>query len=195
MEQINLNFKLWNNRKPIKGDLLLAAPFLGDANFDHAVVLLCDFTPEGAFGFVLNHTANLFLSDVIDGFEDIEIPLFIGGPVEKSTLHVLHSASSNIEASISVTDKISWGGSMKEMKEKLKNGLAKKEDFRFFLGYSGWGNDQLISELKSQSWALTSSDEVSIFEESDEKLWRNIYKKMGGKYKIVANTPLDPSFN
>ena len=61
-------------------------PQLQDPNFARTVVLLCDFTPDGAFGLVINRptdmpaTSMVRLDPPIDTGNDLR--LWIGGPVE-----------------------------------------------------------------------------------------------------------------
>jgi putative transcriptional regulator len=73
-----------------KGTLLIAKPFLGDPNFERGVVLLCDYNPESSFGFVLNQVTDVFLGDVMEEAIYQDIPLYLGGPVEKNKLHFIH---------------------------------------------------------------------------------------------------------
>ncbi|MEK0442752.1 MAG: hypothetical protein RL403_1730, partial [Bacteroidota bacterium] len=43
------------------GNLLLATPFLNDANFVRSVILLCDLEDQGSVGFVINKPSILNL--------------------------------------------------------------------------------------------------------------------------------------
>ena len=66
--------------------LLLSMPQMQDPNFAKAVVLLCDYVPEGAFGLVLNRPTDLPASDMVRLDPPVLVgnglPLFIGGPVQ-----------------------------------------------------------------------------------------------------------------
>ena len=42
--------------------LLLSMPQMVDPNFSRAVVLLCEYTDEGAFGFIVNRTMASYIS-------------------------------------------------------------------------------------------------------------------------------------
>ena len=61
-------------------------PQLQDPNFARAVVLLCDYMPDGAFGLVLNRPTELPASTMVKlepaVAEGNALPLCIGGPVE-----------------------------------------------------------------------------------------------------------------
>ena len=66
--------------------LLLSMPQLQDPNFTRTVVLLCDYTEEGAFGLVLNRPTEMPATTMVKLDPPIaggnELPLSIGGPVE-----------------------------------------------------------------------------------------------------------------
>ena len=66
--------------------LLLSMPQLQDPNFARAVVLLCDYMPDGAFGLVLNRPTEMPASTMVKLDPAIAdgnaLPLCIGGPVE-----------------------------------------------------------------------------------------------------------------
>ena len=53
------------------------------------VVLICEHNEQGSFGLVLNQTTELLLDDVMEDDIYPDIPLYVGGPVEKNTLHYI----------------------------------------------------------------------------------------------------------
>ena len=71
--------------------MLIAAPPLGDPNFDRTVVLLAVHGAEGALGFVVNRPAPMRLGEllVLAGYGDTGItddtPVYLGGPVQPSS--------------------------------------------------------------------------------------------------------------
>src|SRR5258707_14426826 len=75
-----------------RGQLLIAGPGLLDPNFWRTVVLIVEHTEEGAFGLVLNRpseTEATEASPILADLLDDGAPLFIGGPVQPSSLIVL----------------------------------------------------------------------------------------------------------
>src|ERR1700723_1173041 len=69
--------------------MLIAAPPLGDPNFDRTVVLLAVHGDEGALGFVVNRIAPMRLGELLalagyGGISD-STPVYLGGPVEPSS--------------------------------------------------------------------------------------------------------------
>lgn len=68
-----------------KGNLLVAMPKLNDPNFRQTVILLCEYSHDGALGVVLNRPTELAVTTLIDGFEAVsgEDKVYSGGPVAK----------------------------------------------------------------------------------------------------------------
>ena len=79
-----------NGILPSKGSVLLSEPFLQDPHFERSVVLMCEHSDAESFGFVLNHSANVQLHELID-IAPTSIPVFIGGPVAENGLFYLHT--------------------------------------------------------------------------------------------------------
>jgi putative transcriptional regulator len=184
------------NQIPEKGDLLISEPFLPDPNFERTVIYLCEHNNEGSFGFVLNKVSLLRFDDVIQSVENIKVPLYIGGPVQQDTLHFLHRSPKLVENTLEVCNGIFWSGDTEKMINDMEMGLLEEKDFKFFLGYSGWGTGQLEAEIKEKSWIIYKKAESDqIFDIQPDILWRHVLKSMGGEYKIISNYPTDPRLN
>jgi putative transcriptional regulator len=73
--------------------LLLSMPQMADPNFAQAVVLLCDYTEEGAFGLVVNRRMVEPAWTVVQTQPEVRVDpdlrLWIGGPVEPQRAWVL----------------------------------------------------------------------------------------------------------
>lgn len=178
-----------------KGSMLVAEPFLGDPNFDRSVILLCDHNAHGSFGLVLNQTTDVMLGDVLEETIYQDIPLYLGGPVEKNTLHFVHRRPDLIEGGGKVTEGVYWGGDFESVKTMLNLSQLGHEDIRFFVGYSGWGGGQLEDELTQKAWYVTPGKEKFVFSTPAQGFWREVLKDMGGKYRSIAHYPVDPSLN
>lgn len=178
-----------------KGVFLIAEPFLNDPNFERSVIFLCEHSETGSLGFVVNQETNLFLGDVLEENVYEDIPLFLGGPVEKNTLHFLHRRPDLIPGSIEVREGIYWGGNFEQARTELNAFNLKPEDIRFFVGYSGWSAGQLDEEMKQKTWIVTASDSDFLFNTPARNFWREVLKRMGGEYRSIAHYPIDPSLN
>ena len=193
MELFNYSF---DKIEPKKGDLLISEPFLADPNFSRTVILLCEHNEEGSFGFVLNKPAQITLNKLIEGAGNREDSVYVGGPVQQNALQFIHKNDGLIEGGVEVKEGIFWGGNFEQMLAMMEGELIPPTDIKFFVGYSGWGTDQLKSELEVKSWIISRNVNVDqIFNTDVESLWKEVLNTMGGKYKIVANFPVDPRLN
>lgn len=167
---------------------------MGDTNFERSVVLVCEHSPSGTFGLVLNHPADIHLSDVIDDVHP-DLPLFIGGPVQQNTLHFIHRRPDLIDGSIQVVDGLYWSGDFEQVKRAVNVGTLTERDARFFIGYSGWNGGQLAGELSQKSWIVSRTTADFLFDTPTKEFWRGVLKRMGGAYKSMAHYPIDPRLN
>ena len=177
-----------------EGSILISEPFLGDPNFERTVVLVCKHDEEGSFGLVLNRKSNLKLSDVLDYDHEFDTELGVGGPMQYNTLHYIHRLA-EVEESVPLADQLYWGGDYERLQAMILEGRIVPADIRFFLGYSGWSPGQLQEEIDKNVWIVNNNATDKLFTLDVETLWRQILKEMGGKYKVLANYPIDPSLN
>lgn len=193
MELFNYSF---DKIEPQKGDLLISEPFLADPNFARTVILLCEHNEDGSFGFVLNKPARIKLNELIEGTGDRLDNVYIGGPVQQNTLQFIHRNEGLIEGGLEVRKGIYWGGNFEQMLTIIESNLINTSDIKFFVGYSGWASGQLKGELELNSWIISRNVRVEqIFDTDVKSLWKEVLNTMGGKYKIVANFPVDPRLN
>jgi putative transcriptional regulator len=107
---------------PQTGTLLIAEPFLKDPNFMRTVVLMCRHTSEeGSFGFVLNKTFEKTLDELVPDLEDIEFPVYTGGPVQMDTLHYIHQYPEFFDDCQKIGENIYWGGDFETLKLLIKS--------------------------------------------------------------------------
>ena len=180
---------------PAKGRLLISEPFLNDPHFKRTVILLCDHNEHGSFGFVLNNYVNIKLADVILDMKPIKAKVSIGGPVQKDSIFYLHTLGDKVEGSVQVFENIYMGGDFDAIKDHINSGLLKKHELRFFVGYSGWGKDQLSWELKEKSWIVSEATNDQIMDTKYDNLWSQSLRIMGSDFALLANFPSDPNFN
>ncbi|MEH0155025.1 YqgE/AlgH family protein [Limibacter armeniacum] len=188
----DLNFS--QNVAVKKGDLLVAEPFLKDPNFERSVILICEHTDEeGSFGLILNKQSLVSVEQVTDQLQ-LNSPLYVGGPVEQNTLYYIHKFK-DLDGALPLKNGLYWGGSYDHLKELSTTGQVSTENCRFFMGYSGWGSFQLKGELERNSWIVTHANLSGLFDIDPDKLWKKVLTAMGGKYKVIANYPMEPRMN
>ena len=179
-----------------KGQLLIAEPsILGDLSFNRSVILLAEHNEEGSVGFILNKPLDYTISDL---FPEIEasFKIYNGGPVEQDNLYFIHTIPKLITNSVEISNGIYWGGDFELTKSLINDGKINKEDIRFFLGYSGWEQKQLESELESNSWIVAINTlKKEILSKSSKKFWKEKISELGGEYIIWSNAPENPGLN
>ncbi|HEY8625149.1 MAG TPA: YqgE/AlgH family protein [Solirubrobacteraceae bacterium] len=177
-----------------RGQLLIAGPSLLDPNFWRTVVLIVEHTEEGALGLVINRPSETTVEEALPELEalvDVDQPLYIGGPVAPSAVIVLAEFEDASDAALIAFDDIgvlSTGTPMEQRAAGLRRGRA-------FVGHSGWGPEQLDSELELGDWILEPARGEDAFTERPLELWPGVLERKGGSYALVARMPPDPSVN
>ena len=188
-------FKYKNELEPSKGRVLISEPHLPDTNFDRTVVLLCDHNEEGSFGFVLNKNSRVTLGELLQDGKELSMEVGVGGPVEQNTLHFLHTLES-LEGAVSIVDGVFMGGNFNLLLDWFENGIAKPEEVKFYLGYSGWGTGQLAEEIELNSWIVYEPKDLKKFlNVKEEEMWTSVLNEMGGRYSMYSKYPEDPRLN
>jgi putative transcriptional regulator len=181
--------------------LLLAAPRLGDPNFERSVVLLGHHDGEGALGWVLNGQAlppvGQILRDaglVPDGVELPEAdsygsPARIAGPVMPGSawlLFVKTPGSPVFPGELALGDNHAITGA-REIIEAVARGEGPRE-FRLLLGYAGWGPGQLEGEIGEGAWLPASLDASLLFASDADELWDAAYQTTVGAHAFSFTT-------
>ncbi|WP_343604634.1 YqgE/AlgH family protein [Fluviicola sp.] len=187
--------KISKQPSPQRGDLLLSEPFLIDSNFSRVVILLCEHNDEGSFGLILNNTLEIEINELVTDFPEAKIPVGFGGPVERNQLFYVHRDAS-VSGSAIISAGLYLGGNYTEIKRMISENEMTPENLRFFIGYTGWSKGQLQSEIDELSWVVMKNPEnFSVFSAVDDDLWRDLISQLGGKYKLMADYPLNPADN
>ena len=179
-----------------KGQLLIAEPsIIGDLSFNRSVILLADHNEEGSVGFILNKPLKYTINDLLPEIK-ANFKIYNGGPVEQDNLYFIHNIPHLIPNSIEISNGIFWGGDFELTKNLINQGLVKKKNIRFFLGYTGWDSEQLEAEMQSNSWILTKNVyENKILGKASVHFWKEKIIELGGEYLIWSNAPENPILN
>lgn len=179
-----------------RGYLLVSTPLVfNDASFCQSVVILVETSRAKLVGFVLNHKLNKTLDYFLDKYP-FKQEVFRGGPVEMENLYFMHCLGSKIPNSLEINHGLFWSGDFKVVMDLIKNKEIQSGDIRFFLGYAGWEYNQLKQEIKYETWELVeNSYGRELLSIDTETLWKNEMSKLGGRYTIWANAPIDPQLN
>ncbi|NMH28052.1 YqgE/AlgH family protein [Flavobacterium silvaticum] len=179
-----------------KGLLLIAEPsIIGDLSFNRSVILLADHNSEGSVGFILNKPLKYTVNDLVPDVE-ANFKIYNGGPVEQDNLYFIHNIPDLIPDSIEISNGIYWGGDFEQAKKQINNGNIRKENIRFFLGYTGWAASQLEDELEVNSWIIAENVyQNKIIGKSTTDFWKEKIRELGGDYMLWSNSPENPMLN
>lgn len=177
------------------GILLIADPFLKDPNFLRTVVFLCEHKEEGSFGFVLNRQYENTLDELIPELEGQKIPVYYGGPVQLDSIHFVHQYPDEIPGGQEVIKGVFWGGDFDAVVSFIKLGNFDADKIRFYIGYSGWTENQLTEELNEKTWLTVKANRQLVFHKDYNEIWKDSLKHLGGEYEMMINFPIDPQLN
>jgi putative transcriptional regulator len=187
-------FKIHSKLAPQKGRIIISEPFLPGSYFSRSTVLLVDYSPTGAVGFILNKPLEKPFNEIFVDFPNYTPEVFVGGPVSNDRLFYIHTLGDMIHGSIRVKDELFWGGDYEEMISVISSGKAQPDQIKFFVGYSGWSAGQLDKEITENSWLIAEADIKQIMK-SNQNFWLESVINAGGHYKTWRNFPEDPNSN
>jgi putative transcriptional regulator len=160
----------------LAGQLLVAAPAMGDPRFAHTVILMVRHDEGGAFGIVINRPVGersiaALLEATGDNDPGLEgnVRVFAGGPVQPELGFVVHSAEYRRIETLDVDGRVAMTASRQILRDIAHNQGPKKS--LFALGYAGWGPGQLEGELARHDWFTTPEEPKLIFDDDRNNLW------------------------
>src|SRR5262249_52238050 len=146
------------------------------------------------FGLVLNRPSETSVGDAVQELEELVDPgepLFIGGPVQPSSVIVLGRFEDPSDAALVAFDDVGVLGGGLSIEERSTRLLAG----RAYVGQAGGGAGQLDSELERGDWILEDARLEDAFDPDPRELWSRVLTRKGGSYALVARMPPDPSLN
>jgi putative transcriptional regulator len=167
------------------GKLLVAMPGLGDPRFEHAVILVCAHSDDGAMGLIVNKLVpDLSFGSLLDQLSIPRAPMgrdirvHFGGPVERGRGFVLHSrdyhggpATMMIEGGYGMTATL-------DVLEAMARGAGPSQAL-LALGYAGWSPGQLETEIARNDWLTVESAPGLIFSDDNGGKWSGALRSMG----------------
>ena len=162
----------------LAGQLLVAAPWIGDPRFERTVILIVEHGPGGAVGIVINKpVGEQSLASVFKalgqkgGDVSGSVRVFSGGPVQLEVGFVIHSADYHRPETVALTDRISMTSSVAILQDiGVKRGPAK---ILVAFGYAGWGPGQLEHEIEEHAWGIAEAEPTLVFDENKDNVWED----------------------
>ena len=170
--------------------ILIAAPPLGDPNFDRSVVLLASHDPQGSFGWIINGEVVLTMGELLEqaGFRPnprtssalLNRGVSRGGPVATNQVWLIFPespATAQVEGQLQVAPGICATAS-RALLERLAAGDALPH-VRAVAGYAGWAAGQLEHEVKMGAWLPGPPAAQLVFRQDTGSVWADAYTLQG----------------
>lgn len=169
-------------------------PALEDGLFTKSVVYVCEHSPQGALGLVINKPADISVGELFDKVElplgraDLkDTPVFQGGPLQLDRGFVLHPSQSAADGD--TVEQVYASGMLipdaglemttsRDVLEALSNGAGPRK-LLLTLGYSSWGEGQLESELGANAWLTVAANKAIIFDSPIAQRWNDALALLG----------------
>jgi len=187
------------DREPfsLAGKILLAMPALADPRFHKATIFMCAHDENGAMGLIVNHRlSNLDFPELLqnmqmddetfDELQNIDMPIFSGGPMEGGRGFLLHDSKFADKDTIRVTDDFSITGTLDAL-QKIAKGQG-PEQALFILGHAGWTKGQLEREIGEGSWLVSEPKTRIIFHQPEDEVWTLAVRDMGFDPALLSHT-------
>jgi putative transcriptional regulator len=168
----------------LQQQMLIAMPDMADPNFSRSVTLLCQHNEEGAIGITINRQSGFTLGELLfqlkipcENQEISSIAVLEGGPVSPDHGFVLHTPVEGFDSSIRINDDIMVTTS-RDIVSAIAAGKGPAQ-FLIALGYAGWGDGQLESEMRQNAWLSVPADKGILFETALSNRWEKAVGKLG----------------
>ena len=140
--------------------LLIASPkIIQNTFFNGALVYIDKYSPSGTFGFIVNKPTDIKVIELLKtlditkgkNYQSIcDEPVYIGGPVNQTSLYIMYLDPTKEEDATSEAQTIKISSSEKMLTD-LCNGVGPTK-FLIMLGRATWGADQLEQEYQNNAW-------------------------------------------
>ena len=179
-----------------KGTLLLASPEINTGLFHRSVILICEHSPAGSFGLILNKPLHAEVpAEVLDPESVTNPRLFLraGGPIQPGQMMLLHGSNTIPDQTLEVCDGVFLGGDLDFLQKTATD--ASGPPVHLCFGYTGWSSGLLEQEDLSGAWFSIPATASLIFDTPPDKLWQTALQAMGGKHANLANLPENLDLN
>ena len=182
-----------NNYFSLEGKFLIASPGMSDPRFSESLIYMISDSLKGSMGIIVNKPA--LETDLENFFNRLKkydrknkkkYTIHYGGPVEFDKGFILHSNDyeTNEEKTI-LKNNLVLSSNIKILQD-LSSGLG-PSNFIVAIGYAGWYSNQLLEELKQNSWLIANLDKKILFSKNYKQKWKNALKSIGIEEDSLQN--------
>lgn len=164
--------------------LLVASPHMLDPNFYQGLVLLVEYSPNGAVGLILNRPLKATLGSVqasgvtLDPIFHPE-PIWYGGPVAPDHLLCLYQIGGALLGSDTRVGTTAALTSSEILLDHGRTEVPFPGPFRIIAGHAGWAPAQLDREIHDGTWLVIPLASALLFPHQTEKAWQHALQQLG----------------
>ena len=167
--------------EPLTGKIIIAPPHHLEGHFSKSVVLIAQHSMSGAWGVMVNRRSKTVDMRAIMNAAGIEYrgseEIFLGGPVEPTRVHVIHTLDWTSSSTLKITDNIGITGDISVL-AAISQGEGPML-YRAGVGLAVWSAGQLDGEMsgkepwtKEHQWLLTDATPELCLTGAGEEQWQ-----------------------
>jgi len=181
---------MMSNRSFLSGHFLAAMPDMEDERFYRAVIYICNHSPEGAMGFVLNRPHQSSFLDLVIQLDLVaegqpqlmsgavfNRPVHFGGPVDPGRGFVLHSDDYIGATTMRVAPGVCLTSTIDIL--RLISAGEGPHHALVALGFAGWMSGQLEAEIAANSWLVAPAPPQMLFEGDMGTIYERVLASIG----------------
>ncbi len=184
----------------LRGQFLIAGRSLRDPNFFQSVVLIVEHGEGGAMGVVVNRPSGVTVAQALKNH--FELPesgemVYVGGPVERNALFILHNADDLDGSETPVLDGVFVGSSPDTFQSIVQRSAEGTEGlkFRVYFGCAGWAPDQLEGELARNDWLVVPAAVDYVFHTDPYAVWNLVVADYNRANPLLPGMTGNPELN
>ena len=164
------------------GRFLVASRALSGPFFSESVVLVLNYSAQGALGLVINRPTDAALGELIPEVTRLSQRrdrVYQGGPVDPSVMTFLLRSEQAVNGGLPVAPNVYATPNAEALRSVIQSGTPTSH-FRAFVGYSGWGPGQLDREFARGDWHVGPARAEAIFDDAPGDLWQRMVVEFEG---------------
>lgn len=137
-----------------RGQLLIAQPKCNSDFFKESVILMVEHNEYGAWGLQINKPLETINTSTVAKTLELHLDdthskeVFLGGPVETTSIHLLHTPDCVMSNTISINEGLCVTSNSTMIRE-IQAGRGPSK-WRMIMGVCGWDSSQLEGEMSGQ---------------------------------------------
>jgi len=164
------------------GSFLVASRDLRDPNFRQSVILLVDYSDQGATGLILNRPTRVPFAKAIpeiDALKRLGINLYLGGPVARYRVGLLVRSPKPLPKNHArhLFGPVYFSTRLATLLSLLKE-VPPGVSVHAYAGHAGWAPGQLESEVRRGGWHVIAADAATCFDTDPSDVWSTLIERV-----------------